>query len=39
VDWLVEANISEKHSVSIFRAEVTMLVIKSRRMGWAEYVA
>jgi hypothetical protein len=23
VDWLVEANVSEKHAVSIFRAEVT----------------
>jgi hypothetical protein len=25
VDWLVEANVSEKRTVSIFRAEVTML--------------
>jgi hypothetical protein len=28
VDWLVEANTSEKHTVSIFRAEVTMLGIE-----------
>jgi hypothetical protein len=27
VDWLVEANVLEKHTVSIFRAEVTMLGI------------
>jgi hypothetical protein len=25
VDWLVEVNVSEKRTVSIFRAEVTML--------------
>jgi hypothetical protein len=25
VDWQVEANVSEKDTVSIFRAEVTML--------------
>jgi hypothetical protein len=28
VDWLVEANVSEKHIVSIFKAEVTMLGIR-----------
>jgi hypothetical protein len=28
VDWLVEANVSEKRTVSIFRAEVTMLGIE-----------
>jgi hypothetical protein len=28
VDWLVETNVSEKHTVSIFRAEVTMLGIE-----------
>jgi hypothetical protein len=28
VDWLVEANISEKHTVFTFRAEVTMLRIR-----------
>jgi hypothetical protein len=27
VNWLVEANVSEKRTVSIFRAEVTMLGI------------
>jgi hypothetical protein len=27
VDWLVETNVSEKRTVSIFRAEVTMLGI------------
>jgi hypothetical protein len=37
VDWLVEANVSEKRTVSIFRAEVTMLgnrgIIYSGRKG------
>jgi hypothetical protein len=28
VDWLVEANVPEKCTVSIFRAEVTMLGIR-----------
>jgi hypothetical protein len=28
VDWLVEVNVLEKCTVSIFRAEVTMLGIK-----------
>jgi hypothetical protein len=28
VDWLVEATVSDKRTVSIFRAEVTMLRIK-----------
>jgi hypothetical protein len=28
VDWLVEANVSEKLTVSFFRAEVTMLGIR-----------
>jgi hypothetical protein len=28
VDWLAEANVSEKSTVSIFRAEVTMMEIE-----------
>jgi hypothetical protein len=28
VDWLVEANVSEKHTLSIFRAEVMMFEIR-----------
>jgi hypothetical protein len=28
VDWLVEADVSEKRTVSIFRAEVRMLGIR-----------
>jgi hypothetical protein len=28
MEWLVEANVSEKSTVSIFRAEVTMLGIE-----------
>jgi hypothetical protein len=28
VDWLVEVNVSEKCTVSIFRAEVTVLGIR-----------
>jgi hypothetical protein len=28
VDWLVEADVSEKLTVSIFRAEVTILCIR-----------
>jgi hypothetical protein len=28
VDWLVEANVSEKRTISIFRAEVIMLEIE-----------
>jgi hypothetical protein len=35
VEWLVEANISEKRTVSIFRAEVTMLGIEGF-FGWQE---
>jgi hypothetical protein len=33
VDWLVEANVLEKRTVSIFRAEVTMLGIRDY-IGW-----
>jgi hypothetical protein len=28
MDWLAEANVSEKHTVSTFRAEVTMLGVR-----------
>jgi hypothetical protein len=34
VDWLVKASVSEKHAVSIFRAEVMMLGIKWDYIGW-----
>jgi hypothetical protein len=33
VDWLVEANVSEKRTVSIFRAEVTMPGIREIILG------
>jgi hypothetical protein len=33
VDWLVQANVSEKRTVSIFRAEVTMMGIRVNKKG------
>jgi hypothetical protein len=35
VDWLVEANVSQKCTVSIFRVEVTMLGNRDY-IGWQE---